>query len=495
MKLAFFQRLGAVFAVVELASAATLNVCLVQSSQWVVCDPSQPASTYTGFDVLFFRDAAQRAGWFEVGNSGATAAAVTYQFVCTNELWSAVSDSLLDANPALNCTVAAGLFVPTSQRMQLGIQMSLPYYRTGLVALLKNGDSSVDSWAFMKPFTPLLWVIFLITVVIVPVFVWIWEALHVRGYITLSLGTLEEMRQATYTSMLAVFNLNVFKVKSVAAQITILCFCFLVLITMATYVANLAAALTVVNFDQQYKTLKHLRGRRVATSSLYHDNLKKLYGIDSSVVDWSGGDTFSAVKRNLTEDELDAYILDYPGLGYYVMSNNSDCSVRLLAGTYSDIMVSYLFHRNFTTVGLHEFNTGLVGSLEANKVEELGEVWLTFQNAHSRCTSDKKHASVSLKQLAGLWVILVSVLGFSALLTCIEVIRRLMSNDVPPHERRLSSIFVKPGTSIHGMLSAQSFMELSTKSGTMHRRSVSEITGPTVHSEAAVKLSEPMDKV
>lgn len=427
--------------------ADPLRICLMPTTGWCECSPDDDPSAFTGFDVELFRETARLAGWTESVGSDTKA---SYRFVCTQGLiWPDIVEKLANESLYDECAGAAGEFVQNSARWDMGVHFSTPYYRTGLAVLIKTGGLEFNSWAFMKPFQPSLWIVFIVTIVSVPMIVWVYEQLNRHGFITLGYESVDDMRQATYTSMLAVFNLSVFKVKSFAAQLTILCFCFLIMITMATYVANLAAALAVVNIAVQFDSIHELVGKKVATHFIYQDRLKALYNIDTTELEFSGVESWNDVRSKLTSGVLDAYVMDFPQVGYYTVAYNDDCTVRLLPRLYSDLQFGFMFHKNMSTDNVAVFNQALLLALEANKVEDFGSRYLLFEGALDQCTTSSDTRAINVQQLAGLWVIIGAVLGLSFLLSVIMVVRRMRDKKVSPVQRSLRSIFVKPGSAQH----------------------------------------------
>jgi hypothetical protein len=65
------------------------------------------------------------------------------------------------------------------------------------------------------------------------------------GKLPLGLGLVNEWRHATYTMLLSCFNLGLLEVVSLPSQILIISFAFTNLILVSSYIANLAAALSL----------------------------------------------------------------------------------------------------------------------------------------------------------------------------------------------------------------------------------------------------------
>jgi ABC-type amino acid transport substrate-binding protein len=442
-------------------SAATHNICLIGTTGWVNCDAGKDPASFSGFDVELFRLAASRAGWTEDKmamnmdmDSDMDSDKFVYKFVCHshNAGWSALANLLVKDDTMSECACASGAFALTSTRMRTGVRFSYPYYRTGLGVVIKTGGKLIDIWAFFRPFTVELWISFLITIVVVPLLAFVTEQLMLRGVLFINMDTLKEAHQATYNSILAVFNLKVYNVKSFASQLTIVVFCFLVMITMATYVANLAAALAIVGFDIRYSHITSLRGRAVASHSSYSSILMSAYGIPAKYLDFDGMDTWVDVNRALVNGTLDAYVMDLPEIGYYIMNHNDNCAVRLLPEKYGSLDFGYLFHKDFPSDALDTFNTALFDTIENNQVEEMGNKYLLFLGALSKCTHASDTDAVQFMQLAGLWILQGAALGF-AIVSCIVAIAWRMIRHDNPDNRKLSSIFVRAPS--HGSLASQ----------------------------------------
>ncbi|GLC44754.1 hypothetical protein PLESTM_001639200 [Pleodorina starrii] len=325
----------------------------------------------------------------------------TYQFVCYSQGagWSALARKLATNGTLTSCAVGSGSFALSSTRLQMGLQLSYPYYRTGLGVLIATGSKQIDMFAFIKPFTIEVWLAFLATILLVPLLAWLVEQLMEEGVVLVDWDSLYEARQATYSSILAVFNLTVYKVKSFAAQVLIITFCFVNLIVMATYVANLAAALTNISMSKGFEDIADLRGRRVAAHSTYQPIITSSYGVLPKALDFDGPPTFDELRTALTNRSLDAYVMDLPEIGYWTVARNDDCAVRLLPRAYALIDFGYLFHRDFDPASFAAFNAALFSALEANHVEQLAAKFLLFLGALDKCAAASASGAVTFHQV------------------------------------------------------------------------------------------------
>ncbi|KXZ47488.1 hypothetical protein GPECTOR_35g926 [Gonium pectorale] len=332
------------------------------------------------------------------------------------------------------CAAGSGAFALSSTRQALGIQFSYPYYRTGLGVVIPTGQKQIDLFAFFKPLRIEVWLAFIGNRLLHAQ--WLVEQLMTEGTVFLDWDSLYEARQATYASMLAVFNLSVFKVRSLSAQLLILVFCFMVMIVMATYVANLAAALTAITMSQRFSSISDLRGRRVAAHSTYAPTLLSSYGVQANPLDFDGLPTFEDIIKAFRNNTMDAYVMDLPEIGYYVMAHNDACSV------YGFIDFGFLFHKDLDPKMVAAFNTALFMTMEGNLVEQLASKFLLFLGALDKCASASENDAIEFKQLAGLWIIMASAIGFAFISCTISIVRRLLRADPSTDERKLSSVFV-----------------------------------------------------
>lgn len=88
--------------------------------------------------------------------------------------------------------------------------------------------------AFLKPFSPGVWIALLVTTSFVPLLLFVLENVLQTGQLPVGMSLLTEWRHATYTMFLCCFNLNVLEVLSAPSQLIIVTFAFTNLILVAS---------------------------------------------------------------------------------------------------------------------------------------------------------------------------------------------------------------------------------------------------------------------
>ena len=225
-----------------------------------------------------------------------------------------------------------------------------------------------------------------------------------------------------------------YRLASFPANLTAIFWSFLVFILMVIYSANLTANLTIKQFKNDIHGLQDLPGKAVGSWVGYQDELKK-YNIASMGMPWNG--TADEVKMidTLKSGLIKALVFDNNLLQIY---DATDCQT-MLVGDQFDLRDqctafspnTWQNHPGFVDA----FDTAMLTVVQGTGgVEELINRFITVSPAACK-TNDlgSGYSSVSLSEVAGLWIILAIAVGFSA---CVVIFYRLWESKIGPWAAR-----------------------------------------------------------
>jgi len=399
-------------------------VCAGADVPLVMCDKTEPASTFTGFAVELYRLAAAKNNWVEN---------VDYVFKCVLEV-----DIMIDELKFVNgtCDVGIGAIVITTEREDQGIQFTYPIYNTGLSILVKTEGRASGGWAFFQPFALNLWLAVGLTLVIFPTLLFLIEfgSLKRRIYLQDAIRGIEKATLRACKTLVMGWGLEV---SSRAAFIFNLFFFFMVLILRSTYTANLAATLTVNQINSQITSMEELRGKAVITNSAYSQKLRSRYGIRAfELNEEEYEDQYIEAAKDIINGELTALITDAPLLENFLV-NTPGCAVRQL----SDALIepySYGFgvKNGIDPVFVDDLSKGILKLQEDGNLQVLIERFLDYSARNDCGDYEASTYSINFYNLYGLWVLLGAglIIGFVLMMVARLRRKKLQQRDLMPLE-------------------------------------------------------------
>lgn len=239
------------------------TICTFPFPPMVECNPDGDPDTFTGHDIELMRILAERIGWKPVN----------YTFKCLPEFSSIFSE--LEKDEGSQCDIAAAGLTRSTRREKRGIQYTYPTYHSSLAIMVKSYSKEGSRFGFFRPLHWSVWVATILTTMAVPWLVFVVESLACHGFVHKG-DWIPGIKEATWHSAVALLNFGHFHVKSTAARVIVFGYGFLVLIIINTYVANLAAFMTVTHVDTSVSTVEELARKRIATASGYVEQLRKI---------------------------------------------------------------------------------------------------------------------------------------------------------------------------------------------------------------------------
>jgi ABC-type amino acid transport substrate-binding protein len=195
---------------------------------------------------------------------------------------------------------------------------------------------------------------------------------------------------------------------TVAGNIIYVVFGFLLLILYTLYLGNTAANLTLLRIETGGITgVETLRGNAVGTWSDYSDKLQK-YGIAPAEYPWDTAADEEAMFDALKTGSVKALVLDTPLMEYIAAT---DCEVSVVGSSFEAFEQAVAFPKGFNnTALLNRYNEVLVILSDSGEDEQLAATYIT--PPPSEC-GELYSAKVTLKQVAGLWILLGVCTGMS----------------------------------------------------------------------------------
>lgn len=378
-----------------------LSVCTAHFEPLVKCEEGKEPS---GYHIELFKLSAANVGLTD------------YTIKCMQ--FGEMMDHLL--NGGEECDMGVGGITITTERLKNGLHFSFPTYRGSLGILVKGFVNEGSTWSFLKPLHWTVWVAVGITSLIIPCIVFFIETLSCHGFIhprDLSNG----MKQAIWDSLVTLLNFGNFTVQSQEARIIVVGYGFLVLILINTYVANLAAFLTITNIESSIKSISDLLGKRVMAGGVYENRLRKqnihVERPFDSATKYKAVDEFKKPGSN-----FDAVIYDEPWMTHVA---GEDCTLFVLSETVSPFDYGFVFPSNSKDL-TDQFSGVLVSLQENGTMTDLLESYVTIQLRD--CPADEEVSetqAVHFKHMVGLWIILAACIAVSVSALSLKWLRRI----------------------------------------------------------------------
>lgn len=370
-----------------------ITICTTPFPPMVDCDPIGNPDDFTGHDIEQMRILAERLGWTSPAN---------YTFKCFDAFVDILHD-LQGVSGKRECALAASGVTRSTERQNMGLHFTYPTYRSSLGILVQAEIREGSHWGFLRPLHWSVWLATTITTLIVPWLVFVIEGLACHGFVHRGDWMLGA-KNATWDSASALVNFGSFQVRSTEARIVVMGYGFLVLIIINTYVANLAAFLTVTQVDISISDVEDLLGEEVVSVEPYKAQLKRL-GINPIIV--KQDDSFLRdFVEGVRSARWKAAIIDEPWVSN-VASNGSNCDLKILPKTIVPFDYAFAFPTDARQEFIQQLSTEVLAMQEEGISSQLAERFIQFPN--SGCPEDNEISetrSVKFYQVLGLWIIL-----------------------------------------------------------------------------------------
>ena len=137
---------------------------------------SNASSSFTGLSIDSFREAAKEGMGWEEG--------VDYVFACVDtDTPTTLTEKILPADGVCDAFIASTTI--SSERTESGVVWAYPYCSGSIGIITKTNPKSSEGWAWTKPFTWKLWMSIGLTVIFLPIIVYLLEVMSIKRRVTL----------------------------------------------------------------------------------------------------------------------------------------------------------------------------------------------------------------------------------------------------------------------------------------------------------------------
>jgi ABC-type amino acid transport substrate-binding protein len=358
-----------------------------------------------------------------------------YKYVCIgegevafNRLLDELSHHPIDnASIPTTCDMAVSSITVTESRVDMGIIFSAPILNSKLGILVNAPVTRPDLWVFLVPLDLTVWLVIAVTTIMTPIFVFFFESL-LSGHSAYALiigskaGLVGGLREAFWHGLSHTLSIDVFRVNTLPARLVTAAYAFIVLITSSTYTANLALFLTTRQ-ESGITEIDQLWGTRVSTVSTYLERLNSpKYNFMATATE---NRDYAAMVRKLKDGVYSAIIVDNTELAV-LLADDVSCSLRQLDETIEPFETAIAWRNGFPTTKMIDDVNIAITTLRTQ-----GDI-LRMQRDNipedvGRCEiSPDDTATVGVRALRGLWVIILVCGGGSLLIVMFTLVNTMV---------------------------------------------------------------------
>ena len=371
-------------------------VCTISLEPMAYCDVGSNASTsFTGLSIETFRDVALDAkGWKE---------GVDYMFVCVDtDTPTTLKERIVPEDGDCDAFIASTTI--SAERTEMGVVWAFPYWSGSIGIITKSTPQTSSGWAWTKPFTWTLWLAIGVTVIFLPIIIYLLEVLSIKKSLTLH-DSVNGYVEATWRTLWVIIQGETMSVGMLAARVVVIALAFMALILSASYTANLAAFLTLQSFSS-LNNIYDLQGLAVSTVEVYRPKIQARYGIKTSEAMISSADDLLNEAALVADGVLAAFLIDAE-VAQYIVATWPECKLRLLPNTIEPFKYGLAFNTRVDQDLVDSFSLSIIRLSEDGTIASIGDRFLL---ADSPCLtnglSDDEIGEIGFKQVYGLWVLI-----------------------------------------------------------------------------------------
>ncbi|XP_057974475.1 glutamate receptor 3.3 isoform X2 [Malania oleifera] len=271
-----------------------------------------------------------------------------------------------------------------------------PYVASGLLVVAPFKESNTGAWAFLQPFTPLMWCVIAGSFLAVGLIVWILEHRindEFRG----------PPKRQLVTILWFSFSTLFFAHKntmSTLGRLVLLIWLFVVLIINSSYTASLTSILTVQQLSSPIKGIESLKtidepiGFQVGSFAEHY--LEEELGIPKSrLVALGSPEAYaSALQRGPKNGGVAAVVDERP---YIELFLSSQCNFRIVGQEFTKSGWGFAFPRDSPLAV--DLSTAILGLSENGDLQRIHDKWLS----RSTCSLDSTEIESSQLHLQSFW--------------------------------------------------------------------------------------------
>ncbi|XP_058220528.1 glutamate receptor 3.3 [Rhododendron vialii] len=353
--------------------------------------------------------------------------AVPYQFIPYGDGKKNPSyTELVESIAAGDLDGAVGDIAITTNRTKI-VDFTQPYAASGLVAVAPFKRLNTGAWAFLRPFSRLMWGVTAASFLVVGIVVWILEHRindEFRG------SPRQQLITILWFSLSTMFFSHRENTVSTLGRLVLIIWLFVVLIINSSYTASLTSLLTVQRLSSPIKGIATLKasdepiGYQVGSFAEHY--LIEEIGIPSSrLVALGSPEAYAtALKNGPKKGGVAAVVDEQP---YVELFLSSQCKFRIVGQEFTKSGWGFAFPRDSPLAV--DMSTAILTLSENGDLQRIHDKWL--QN--SVCTSDTAEIESDRLHLKSFWglFLIIGVVCFCALVIYFIQIMRQYSRTAP----------------------------------------------------------------
>ncbi len=328
---------------------------------------------------------------------------VDYVFACVDtDTPTTLTEKILPADGVCDAFIASTTI--SSERTESGVVWAYPYWSGSIGIITKTNPKSSEGWAWTKPFTWKLWMSIGLTVIFLPIIVYLLEVMSIKRRVTLD-DSIKGYVEATWRTLWVMIQGETMGVSMIAARIVVIVLAFVALILSASYTANLAAFLTLQSFSS-VNSIYDLQGLAVSTVEVYQDRILSRYGLKTVEAKIASADDIKDEAGLVAQGVLAGFLIDAE-VAQYLVATWPNCALTLLPQTVEPYDYGLAFNPRTDTGIVDAFSLAIIRLLEDGTISDIGSQYLLDNSpCLNQGINNDEIGQITFMQVYGLWVLL-----------------------------------------------------------------------------------------
>eukprot|EP00250_Pteridium_aquilinum_P021125 c25034_g1_i3 orf=597-3347(-) len=379
---------------------------------------SSNATSFHGFCIDVFQSALRHLPY-----------SVPYNFVLYGEDSTPIYDDMIEklANKVYDAVV--GDVTITTKRMEK-VDFTQPYTESGLVVLVPIKESHFShAWAFLRPFSPAMWLTTLAFFVFTGIVVWMLEHKKnpdFQGHRSKQCGTLLWFVFST------LFFAHKEEIRSTLGRLVVIIWLFVVLIITSSYTANLTSILTVQKLTPTIQGINSLQTTNVPigyqTGSFARDYLISLNIAKERLKPLPSIDAYAeALTLGPNRGGVAAIVDELP---YVQVFLSSQCDFTTAGQEFTKGGWGFAFPKDSELAV--DMSTAILKISEGGQLQKIHDAWIST----AECASNDNQIDSNHLGLSSFWglFLITGLASLSSLLIYIIRLLRQFSRHSPPSD-------------------------------------------------------------
>jgi ABC-type amino acid transport substrate-binding protein len=341
----------------------------------------------------------------------------------TNGTWTGMIGEMLYRNASFSMAA----LTPTRVRATV-VDFTYSFLDSGLVIMVQKVGST-NLFNFLTPFTWQVWITLIGTIFFMAILMWIFDHLSPYGYHRSYKDHQKnemDFRSALLNSFRVLADQDAEPGRSFSTRVIILGYCLFAVIVLASYIANLAAALTTAKLTVKITSLQDIKKYSYRFASVRGSSAENFFLTNPNVADLVNNivyfNSISDAIQGVREDKVDAVVWNQNALQY--AASRPPCDTLTVGDLFDQSNYGIALPRgsNWTT----PFNLAILSMREDGTIDSLYSKW--WDNG-AVCSSDTSEStSLDLVNMGGLWILLGIFIALGVIALIFENIYHLLFN-------------------------------------------------------------------